>query len=524
MAFTSLAFLALVGVALTLYYLAPQRYQWGILLVASLVFYCVGGGKTVGYVLYTAATVYVSGLLLGRFNRLRREAPPEERKAVAARYKRKRRLVVLCACLLNFVLLYVLKYWNFTAEMLQPLLDRLGTGAQLPVSHLLLPLGISFFMFQSVGYVIDVYRDKYPPERNFGKLLLFVSFFPQVVQGPISRYDQLAPQLYQGRDLDWDQLKYGIQLALWGYFKKLVIADRAAVLVETVMGDPWSYGGAVQAAGVFFYCIQLYGDFSGGIDITRGVAQMFGIQMAENFRRPLFSTSLTDFWRRWHITLGAWMRDYLFYPMSLSKPLGRLGKWTRRHIGGTLGKIIPTSLATFSIYFVIGIWHGANWRYIAYGFWNGALITLALLMAPWFAAWKRALRIDDRAAWYKVFQVLRTCFLVFLGRYLTRAPRLLTALWMIKETFLHPQLSDLWNGTMLTLGLTGFDIGVILAGMAVVVAVEWYQERGGQVRLTLERQSFFVQWLAIAVPLAVLFCLGILRGEYISSGFIYQQF
>ena len=524
MAFTSLAFLALVGAALAVYSLAPRRLRWGVLLLASLTFYWVGGRWTVGYVFYTAGTVYLSGLALGRLNRLRREAPPEERKAVATRCKRQRRLVVLWACLLNFGLLYFLKYWNFTAEMLQPLLDRLGAGGQLPVSHLLLPLGISFFMFQSVGYVIDVYRDKYPPERNFGKLLLFVSFFPQVVQGPISRYDQLAPQLYQGRDLDWDQLKYGIQLALWGYFKKLVIADRAAVLVETVMGDPWSYGGAVQAAGVFFYCIQLYGDFSGGIDITRGVAQMFGIQMAENFRRPLFSTSLTDFWRRWHITLGAWMRDYLFYPMSLSKPLGRLGKWTRRHIGGTLGKIIPTSLATFSIYFVIGIWHGANWRYIAYGFWNGALITLALLMAPWFAAWKRALRIDDRAAWYKVFQVLRTCFLVFLGRYLTRAPRLLTALWMIKETFLHPQLSDLWNGTMLTLGLTGFDIGVILAGMAVVVAVEWYQERGGQVRLTLERQSFFVQWLAIAVPLAVLFCLGILRGEYISSGFIYQQF
>ena len=218
------------------------------------------------------------------------------------------------------------------------------------------------------------------------------------------------------------------------------------------------------------------------------------------------------------------MRDYLFYPLSLSKPFGRLGKWSRKHIGGTLGKILPTSLATFLVYFVIGVWHGANWRYIAFGFWNGTLITMALLMNPWFQKWKAALHIDGSAPWYRVFQVARTCFLVFLGRYITRAPRLLTGLWMIKETFLHPQLPDLWNGTLLTLGLTPFDFWVIGLGTAVMIGVEWFQERGGQVRKALEKQNFFVQWLAIAVPLIVLFCLGVLRAEYISSGFLYQQF
>jgi D-alanyl-lipoteichoic acid acyltransferase DltB (MBOAT superfamily) len=524
MSFTSLGFLALVGAAVALYYLLPRRGQWLVLLGTSLVFYCVGGGRTVGYVLYTAATVYLSGLLLGRFHRLRKAAAPEEKKAAEARYKRYRRLVVLAACVLNFGLLYVLKYWNFTAELLQPLVGRLTRGGALPLSQLLVPLAVSYFMFQSVGYVVDVYRDKYPPERNFLRLLLFVCFFPQMVQGPISRYDQLAPQLYAQRALDCTQLKYGIQLALWGYFKKLVIADRAAVLVNAVMNDPWSYGGAIQAAGVFFYSIQLYCDFSGGIDITRGVAQLFGIQMAENFRRPIFATSLTEFWRRWHITLGAWMRDYLFYPLSLSKPFGRLGKFTRKHIGGKLGKIFPTSLATFLIYFVIGIWHGANWRYVAFGFWNGILITLALLLAPQFAWLKGALRIDDKAKWYHCFQIARTCFLVFLGRYITRAPRLATAVWMVKETFLHPCLPDLWNGTLLSLGLGGGDLAVILLGMVVVLGVEWYQERGGQVRAALEKQSFLVQWLAIVIPLLVLFCLGILRADYISSGFIYQQY
>lgn len=522
MSFTSLPFLGLVAGAVLLYYLLPKKLQWVVLLAVSMAFYAIGGGKTIGYIFYTALTVYISGLLLGHFHEKKRRAPKEERKAVAAKYKTHRRAVVAFACLANFVLLYVLKYWNFTADLLQPLADQ--GGVTLPLSELVLPLGVSFFMFQSVGYVIDVYRAKYPPERNFAKLLLFVSFFPQMVQGPISRFGQLAPQLLKKERPSCDDMKYGIQLALWGYLKKLVLADRAAVLVNTVMDGPWRFGGAVQGTAILFYCVQLYCDFSGGIDITRGAAQMFGIHMAENFRRPLFAASLTDFWRRWHITLGGWMRDYLFYPLSLSKPFGRLGKWSRKHIGGTLGKILPTSLATFLVYFVIGVWHGANWRYIAFGFWNGTLITLALLMAPWFQRWKTALHIQETAPWYRLFQIARTCFLVFLGRYLTRAPRLLTGLWMVKQTFLHPRLSELWDGTLLTLGLGGFDLAVIGLGMAVLVGVEWFQERGGQVRKTLERQSFLVQWLALFLPLAALLCLGILRAEYISSGFLYQQY
>ena len=305
MSFTSLPFLVLVLVSVGGYYLLPKKGQWVALLAASMVFYCVGGGKTVLYVFYTAATVYVSGRLLGHFNALRRAAPKEERKAITAKYKPYRRGVVLFACLANFVLLYILKYWNFTAELLQPLADQVSPGSQIPLSELVLPLGISYFIFQSVGYVIDVYRDKYQPEKNFAKLLLFVSFFPQMVQGPIGRFDQLAPQLLAQRSADYTNLKYGIQLMMWGYFKKMVIADRAAVLVNTVLDDPWSYSGSILAVGVLFYCIQLYGDFSGGIDIARGVARMFGIDLAENFRRPIFSTSLTDFWRRWHITLGA---------------------------------------------------------------------------------------------------------------------------------------------------------------------------------------------------------------------------
>jgi D-alanyl-lipoteichoic acid acyltransferase DltB (MBOAT superfamily) len=524
MAFTSIAFLILTAAALAVYYRVPGRYQWPVLLAASIIFYCAGGWKTIVYVLYTAVTVYLSAEGLARLHKIRKNAPEQTKKQTAERCRRYSKLIVLAACLLNFGLLYVLKYWNFTAELLQPLADRVSSSAAIPMISLIMPLGVSFFMFQSVGYVIDVYRAKYEPEHNFLKFLLFVSFFPQMVQGPISRFDQLAPQLYSEKQLDYRNLRFGIQLMMWGYFKKMVIADRAAVLVNTVMEDPFSYSGSIQALGIFFYCIQLYGDFSGGIDITRGVAKMFGIDMAENFRRPLFATSLTDFWRRWHITLGAWMRDYLFYPLALSRPFGKLGKFTRKHIKGKLGKIIPTSLATFIIYFVIGIWHGANFKYIAFGFWNGAIITASLLLAPQFEKVKKALHIDDKAAWFKVFQTARTCVLVFIGRYITRASGFMTAVYMIKATFTDTHISDLFNGTVMTLGIGAYDMAVIILGMAVLIAVEWYQERGGHIREALEKQGTAVQLMSAVVPVIILLVLGIMRSDYISSDFIYKQF
>ena len=524
MTITSFWFLGFLAAALAVYYAVPKKVRWTVLLAASLVFYGLAAKWAGLWLGYTALTVYLGGLALGRLRAKREAAAAGGGEQAVRRYDRARRWVCGGVAAANFAALYALKYWNFTAQLFQPLVSRLFDGAQVPLLTLALPLGISFFMFQSVGYIIDVYRGKYPPQRNFLKLLLFAGFFPQMIQGPISRYHELAPQLYDGSDLDFTNLKYGIQLAMWGYFKKLVIADRAAVLVNTVMADPRAWSGVVQAVGILFYCIQLYGDFSGGIDVVRGAAKMFGIDLAENFRRPIFARSLTDFWRRWHITLGGWMRDYLFYPLSLSKPFAALGRFARKHMKGKAGRIFAASLATFIVYFVIGIWHGASWRYIAFGFWNGGLITLSLLLAEPFTKLKKRLRINENALWFVLFQMARTNVIVFFGRYITRAPRLLTAAGMVKDLFLRPGVSSLWNGALLTLGLTGFDFAVVLLGMAAVLGLEFYQERGGRVRAALEKKSFFVQWLAILAPLLVLLCFGILKGGNISESFIYQQF
>lgn len=512
MSFTSSAFLLLVAGTLLVYYLMPGKWQWLVLLTANYVFYLFGGAPLAGYLIAATLITYFAGRLLGRLNA--RKGSLDKRVL-----KRRKRLVTAAALVLNFGMLYVLKYWDGTAALLSRI-----TGLDFPDVNLLIPLGVSYYIFQSSGYVIDCYRGKYGVEENLGKYALFVSFFPQMIQGPISRYRDLGPQLAQGHRLDWDNLRNGIQLALWGYFKKLVIADRAGVLVNTVFGSYGSYDGSIIVLAVGFYCVQLYCDFSGGIDIARGVAGMLGVDLAENFRRPIFATSVADYWRRWHITLGSWMRDYVFYPISLSKPFSRLGKFSRKQFGGIFGKILPTSLATFIVYLIIGLWHGSSPKYIVFGFWNGIIITASLLLEPFFAKTCDRLRINREGTAWHIFRIARTSLIVFIGRYLTRAPSVHAAAAMLKASVANFHFTSLINGTELQLGITKMDYLVVFFGVLAVLLLEFLQERGMHVRETLAKKNAFVQYLGILIPTAVVLILGIwIKGE-ITSGFIYMQF
>ncbi len=520
MSFVSAGFIGFLAASVLLYYIVPRRLRWVALLAASYVFYLSGGLKTVGFLLLATLSTWGAGLLLHRQNLLRRDAD----KAALAAIKRRKKWIVAAALLINLGMLFVLKYLSFTETAIAAILGKLGISWLPKQPELLLPLGVSFFVFQSVGYVIDQYRGKYEAQKNPLKYALFTSFFPQMVQGPISRYNELSEQLYAGSAFRAENLRSGIQLMLWGYLKKMVIADRAAVLVNSFFGSMDSYGGAVTAFSILLYCIELYCDFSGGIDIARGAAELFGIRLAENFRRPIFATSLADYWRRWHITLGSWMRDYVFYPLSLSKPFGRLNKWARRRIGGKLGKIFATSLATFVVYLLIGLWHGGNFRYIAFGFWNGALITASLLLSNVFHVLREKLHIRAESPAWQLFSMARTAFLVFIGRYITRAPRLLSALRLLRRTFTDFRFGELTGGTVLQMGLPGKDLIVIAVCTLVLLLVEIHQERHGSMRDTLSKKSGFVQWLAMVIPMAAILFLGILRGSYIASEFIYRQF
>lgn len=517
----SLTFPAFLLGLVCLYYIVPKRFQWLVLLAGSLVFYLWNSLAGLAYLLFVAGSTYLTGRILSGWNETLKAMDRQSRSAVEGQFRKKKRLVLTLNLVAMFGLLYVVKYWNDTASVLEQLSGGRLSNLKL---HLLMPLGLSFYMFQSAGYSIDCYRGKYKAEKNFLKYLLFASFFPQMIQGPISRHNELGPQLTDPHPWNPDTVKYGIQRMLWGYLKKMVIADRAAAVVSAVFADLGAYGGAVYAFAILFYSIQLYCDFSGGIDIAIGAAELFGISVTENFRRPLFALTLAEYWRRWHITLGAWMRDYVFYPISMSKAFGRLGRFSRKHIRGKAGKVVPTALATFIVYFLIGVWHGANFRYIAYGLWYGSLLTGSVLMKNTFESMRTRLKIDSSKAWFRIFQMMRTTAIVFIGRYITGCPRLMVAIRMLWKTVTSPCLYQLKDGTFWNLGLGKGDYLVVAVGMLVLLTVELLQERGIKIRKSLEEKPAFVQFLFLFIPLLCLLIFGILKDSALNAAFIYQQY
>ena len=479
-----------------------------MLLIISYVFYLSGGIGVLGYILFTTLSTYIFGRIIGN---VKNKGETKEEKA---KIRKKKRVYAGICLFLNFGLLYFVKYWNFT-------LDTAGVPADILRFNLVMPLGISFYIFQSMGYIIDLVRGKYEPQKNFLKFSLFVSFFPQLTQGPIGRYNELSPQLYNGNELSANNLKEGSKLMLWGYIKKLVVADRASVVACAVIDNYVDFNGSMILFGVVFYCIQLYCDFSGGIDIARGAARLFGVDMAHNFKRPIFATSLADFWRRWHITLGSWLKDYLFYPITLSKPFINLGKFMRKHIKGKAGKILPTSLATFIVYFVIGIWHGASWKYILFGCWNGVLITASLLMEPYFIEIKKKISVNDNALWYKIFCIVRTALIVIMGRYITRAQDVGSAIDMLGRTFTDFSLINL---PVMSLGLTLSDYAVVLGGVILIFILELGEEMGIRITEKIEEKGVIPTFLMIFAAIMIFVVFGLFRGDYIASEFIYKQF
>jgi len=495
--FVAPQFFLFLAAAFACYFAAPPRLRWCVLLAASYVFYWfVGGLLAMCAISFTILTVHACGLWAGRL-----------REARAGRALRRAPLAVCLA--LNFGLLLFLKF----------------SGVFLPGLGVLLIPGISFYTFQAAGYLIDIYKGKAAPWKNPFRTALFVSFFPQLIQGPISRHSQIADDLFAGRGWDWERARGGLQRVIWGYFMKLVIADHAAPLVNKLFADYHSYGGAVIVFGMLVYSVQIYADFAGGINVALGIGEILGVNMPENFRQPFFANSLTDFWRRWHITLTAWLRDYLFYPIALSRPLGRLGKAARAAFGNRVGKLLPTSLATFAVYFAMGVWHGSGANLFVFGILNGLFITAGLFAEPQLIRLRAKTGIyGDKNGFGRAFAVLRTLALMVFLRYFAGAPSLHAALSMLKQTLLHPRIHELWSGALLNFGLTGADYAILAAGTAALLARDVIAERGADSRALLNAARPAAQFALLFAALVSITLFGIYSGSALSAGFIYAQY
>lgn len=521
MQFTSVSFLLFAAVLLIVYYLIPKKGQWILLLAASYFFYLWAGTEYLVFILFTTLTTYGAAMLIDR--QLRRQdaylgenkasMSREARKEYKAKVKKRNRVWMVLCLVLNFAILAVCK-----ACLIEPL-RTLATGRSFSFLTLGLPMGISFYMFQSMGYVVDVYRGTVKAERNPFRLALFVSFFPQLVQGPISKFGQLAPTLYAPHSFDGKAVCFGLQRMLWGFFKKLVIADRIAAAVVTLKGP--EYTGVSFLVLTVFYAIQIYGDFTGGIDITIGLAQTLGIRLPENFIRPFFSKNIAEYWRRWHISLGEWMKDYIFYPISVSQPMLKLSKSARKKLGG-FGKRLPVYVASVATWFCTGIWHGLSPNFILWGMLNCFFIVLSEELAPLYDKFHGRFHLKEKK-WYGCFEMLRMFLLMNLIRVVDLFPNVGEYFRRMGSLFTAPNFSAVWDGTLLKLGLTVPDYAILGAGIVLMFCVSFLQEKKGSVRELLWSRPLLRYVLIFALLLIVLL-MGSYGIGYDASNFIYNQF
>ena len=535
MTLVSASFFIFVLIALVVYYAVPIRFRWIVLLAASFTFYGIVCLDYLPFLCVTIATTWLGAMGMERLDGKRKAVlkeykavwSKEEKKQFKNKFAKYKRIILVGVLVFNFGILCVLKYYNWIAGSIG---DRMGVS--LPVVTLLLPLGISFYTFQTMGYLLDVYWEKTPAQKNPAKFALFASFFPQIIQGPIAIYDELAAQLNEGYRLKYENIKYGFQLILWGLFLKMVLADRALVALNALLDQKDGLGGFWNAAAIVVYGFQLYTDFSGGIHISRGVAQMFGIHMAENFRRPFFSRDVSEFWRRWHISLGRWLKTYLFYPIAVSKPFLHMGRWLTAHIPGKagvhLGRVLPGCIGTLITFLVIGMWHGANWRYAGFGLWNGIIIFISMLCDPLFRKFREKIGAASQSFSYRLFQIARTAVLVLAGFAFDIADNLRDSVAMLVKCVTDPIPLQTMPGIkefLLSLGLQKLDWYILALGGLFLFCVSLYQERSGRsVRETLSRQCIWFQWGVMLCAMAAIFMFG-MYGTGITAGeFVYMQF
>ena len=468
MSFTSLHFLLFLAVMFAVYYIAPRNFRWMLLLAGSLFFYAYSGFFL--YILATIVSTYVFARLLGA----------------------KRSRLLLC--------LWFIIHLSLLAAV------------KMPAFGLLMPIGISFYTFQSAGYILDVYRRKTEIERNPARLALFVSFFPQIIQGPISRHSDLAKTLYTPEEFSLDNISLGLRRVLWGFFKKLVIADRLLAAVKLMSSGTETFFGGYAALNILLYAVVLYADFTGGIDITIGIARFFGVRITENFNKPFYSANIAEYWRRWHITMGSWFRDYLFYPLSVCKPMRRFSKISRKYLGNGFGKRLPVHIATIITWFATGLWHGMTANFIAWGLANGLVIILSQECEPLYKRFHAKFAVGH-SKFYHAFAVVRTFLLMCAIRSFDIYRGVGLTFAMLFSVF-RP-----WNTAILDIGLQPADCLVALLGVALLIIAglkgprRWFEARDPVVKLSL-----------CLLLLCVIIIFGVYGYGYDAKQFIYNQF
>lgn len=498
MLFNSIDFLIFFPIVVLFYYIIPKKVRNFWLLIVSYYFYMNWNAKYILLLLVSTIATYMFGLMIDYY----------ENREIEIRKKKRNKTISLVLCLIiNLSILFAFKYYNFFWDSISKLLLYAGIQVSVPKNDLLLPVGISFYTFQALSYTIDVYRGEIYAERNFCKYALFVSFFPQLVAGPIERSKNLLSQLSKNSKMNSAEIREGILLMLWGFFLKIMIAERAAVIVNTVYDNIELYKGFYLILATILFAIQIYCDFAGYSVIAMGAAKILGINLMENFKAPYFSETVAIFWRNWHISLSSWFKDYVYIPLGGNQK----GK-VRKYINNLI------------VFLLSGLWHGASWTFVLWGGINGLYQIVGEVTLPLKNRIKSLFRINEYSFATKAMKIIFTFICIDFAWIFFRAENIQKAYKIVMEIFTAKNVGILLDGSLYELGLERFDFVILICSIAILFICDIYKCCGKVIRQSIMKQDKWFQYCVVFISFWVLIMFGIYGVEYDAGQFIYFQF
>lgn len=501
MLFNSIEFLIFFPIVLLVYFIIPKKIKYIWLLVASYYFYMCWNAEYALLILFSTAVTYASGLLISKQN----ASDGDSEKIV----KRKKWIVAL-SFIINLGILFFFKYWGFAASIVQSLFGVFGASVTIPEFDIILPVGISFYTFQALSYTMDVYRDEIKAEKNFLRYALFVSFFPQLVSGPIERSKNLLNQLSKDYTFSFERMREGVLLMLWGFFLKLVLADRIATFVDTVYegyAENGSYGGTYLIIATLLFAIQIYCDFSGYSTIAVGAAKVIGIELTDNFNAPYLATTVAGFWRGWHISLTTWFRDYLYIPLGGNRK-GKTRKFFNKMV----------------VFLTSGLWHGASFTYVIWGGLNGLYQVIGEILMPIRNKLVKVLHLNRKSIGHKLISVITTFILVDVSWVFFRASSVKIAFSMIKSMLTTYNPWVLLDKSLYQCGLGEKEFNLMLFGILILLFADVCKHKNIKIRKVIIEQDYWVRWLVFAVSIAFILTFGVWGPMFSEQNFIYFQF
>lgn len=526
MTITSLEFLLFCAASVVFFLLFPPRYRWISLLISSVAFYgiSISNKLVVVWIVITALSTWIAGRWLDTVAKradaaLRQEGlEKQDKQRIKKETKSRKKKILVAALILNVGILVVFKFFNYFTGAFQMLVGMLAGSEKGELITLVMPLGISYYTFATIGYLLDVYWKRYESEKNFARFFLFAIYYPHILQGPISRYNLLGQELKKPElHLTWENFICGMESICLGCFKKLVIADRVSIFVGNTLTAN-NHHGMIYIIALVFDAIQIYADFSGYMDIVSGISRIFDIKLEQNFNHPFLAKSVPEFWRRWHMSLGSWFKDYVYYPISMSKGVKKLNKrvkdWKRVHLKNLVIVIIPVMVT----WLLTGLWHGTGKGYVAWGLYYGTLITLSVTFSDDVRKLVDKLGINTESFSYRVFQTLKIFCIFIGGRFLGSTIGMPQRIRIIKNILVALVDFDIFRH-----GLSRGDFLIVVVGVLLLIAIAAIETKEN-IFDWFNRQNLVFRMIVIYGMIFAVFLLGIYGTGYDVSNFMYQQF